>query len=141
MSSSADCSNFSGETLTVELWDLDDQYRDLTLTIGVVVTIYILLGILLNLAVIGIILKKRLFKQPAVLLLLNLTVTNFLICVLVLPFNAISALAGKFNFGNIVIGSAARFARQAIFSLLCCWYQCTVSLCCLWTGSSMSKGR
>ena len=100
MSLSADCSNFSGETLTVELWDLDDQLRDLTLSIGVVVTIYILLGILLNLVVIGIILKKRLFKQPAVLLLLNLTVTNFLMCVLVLPFNAISALAGGFIFGN-----------------------------------------
>ena len=100
MSSSADCSSFSGENLTVELWEVGDQYRDLTLGLGVILAIFILLGSSWNLTVIGIILKKRLFKQPAVLLLLNLTVTNFLICMLVLPFNAISALAGEFIFGN-----------------------------------------
>lgn len=94
------CSNYSDENLTFDLWELSDQFQDISLTIGAILSIFMLIGIPWNLTVIAIIIKKRLFKQPAVLLLLNLALTDLLLCVLVLPLHAVTAVSGHFVFGS-----------------------------------------
>ena len=94
------CSNFSQDVISPELWVLEEVYRNYTLSIGVVLSIFLLIGIPWNSVVIIVILKNRLFVQPAIVLLLNLAVTDLLLCVLVMPFNIVSAFADEFLFGS-----------------------------------------
>ena len=53
-----------------------------------------------NAFLIGIILKKQLFKEPAILLLFHLAFTDLLLSVVFLPFIIIPALAGEYIFGS-----------------------------------------
>lgn len=94
------CSNYSRDVISPELWVLAEVYRDYTLSIGVVLSIFLLIGIPWNLVVIIVILKNRLFVQPAIVLLLNLAITDLFLCVLVMPLNIISAFSVEFIFGN-----------------------------------------
>lgn len=57
-------------------------------------------GILWNALVIGIILKKKLFTQPSVMLMLNLAIANLLVCLLIMPFPVIFGIlvvSGQFE--------------------------------------------
>ena len=101
------CSNSSRDSLSPALWAnvLDGPgnagvYMSIVRSIGVIVSIFALIGVPWNFVVIAVILKKRIFKQPAVLLFLNLAIADLLLCVLVMPFNAIFALSGEFSFGE-----------------------------------------
>ena len=94
------CSNFSQNNVTPSLWSISSYFRVATLTMSSFLILFMLIGIPWNLVLIIIIIKKRLFKQPAILLLLNLAVTNFLLCLLVMPMQIIPGLAGEFIFGN-----------------------------------------
>ena len=59
-----------------------------------------LLGLPWNLFVICAIVKKRLCSQPIIMLMLNLSITNLLVCILVMPFNIVSGIAGEYVFGE-----------------------------------------
>ena len=48
--------------------------------------LFFIVGLPWNALVVGIILKKKLFIRPSLMLMLNLAVTNFLVCLLVMPF-------------------------------------------------------
>ena len=94
------CSNCSQDSLTPERWLISPQYRAATLTLSVFLIVFMLIGIPWNLLLIVVIIKKRLFENPAILLLLNLAFTDFLFCLMVMPINIVPAVAGEFIFGN-----------------------------------------
>ena len=94
------CSNYSQDNVTSGSWSINPYFRVATLTMSGFLILFMLIGIPWNLLLIVIIIKKRLFKQPAILLLLNLAITNLLLCLLVMPMNIIPALAGEFIFGS-----------------------------------------
>ena len=49
--------------------------------------LFFLVGVPWNLLVIGVIVKKKLYTdRPSVMLMLNLTIVNLLVCLLVMPF-------------------------------------------------------
>ncbi len=62
--------------------------------------IYLVVGIPWNMLVIGVILVNKMFAKPTHILLLNLAVSDLLVCVCVMPFNILSALAGEFFIGS-----------------------------------------
>ena len=68
--------------------------------IAAVVSLLLLLAVPWNLLVIVAILRKILYTQPTVMLLLNLTVTNLLFSLLVMPFNIYVGIKGEYLFGN-----------------------------------------
>ena len=62
--------------------------------------IFMLIGIPWNVLLIVVILKKRLFKQPAILLLLNLATTNLLFCIIIMPMIIAPTMAHEYIFGK-----------------------------------------
>ena len=100
------CSNYSQDSITSELWTIFNTtgsivtYERIASSIAIFFIIFMLIGVPWNLIVIVIVLKKRLFQQPAILLLLNLTITDFLLCSVIMPFNIIPAMAREFIFGD-----------------------------------------
>ena len=69
------CSNYSRDSLSTEIWSPRKEHDGLAHSVAIVFIIYMLIAIPWNLVVIVIILRKRLFLQPAILLLLNLAIT------------------------------------------------------------------
>lgn len=73
----------------------DDNYQDFAerlcrgVTLGKISASFIILlffiGLPWNALVVAIIIKKKLFKRPSIMLMLNLAVINFLVCLLVMP--------------------------------------------------------
>lgn len=53
-----------------------------------------------NLFVICAIIKKRIYSQPFIMLMLNLAIVNFLLCVIKMPLGIISGITGEFIFGE-----------------------------------------
>ena len=94
------CSNYSRDSLSTDLWTLLNPFEKIALGVGIVCTIFMLIGVPWNLLVIVTVLRKHLFLQPAILLLLNLAITDFLLCLVALPYNAVPAIANEFIFGN-----------------------------------------
>ena len=98
--------NVSKDSLSEFAWKIDHpndpNYNTVAngYVIAVIVFLILLVGLPWNTLVICTIIKKRLYTQPTVILMLNLTITNFLLCVLIMPFNIISGLAKEFPFGS-----------------------------------------
>ena len=78
----------------------DNEVPGVGYGVAAVVSLLLLLAVPWNLLVIIAILRKRLYTQPAVMLLLNLTVTNLLFSLLVMPFNIFAGIKGEYVFGN-----------------------------------------
>lgn len=128
--------NLSGDSLTPSAW------RPITLgeghvrNVNIIAAFFLLffsLGIPWNLLVITSILKKRLYHQPAVVLLLNLVATDLLVCVLVMPISIVSGIAGEFIFGDSD-GTRCKACQTGIISTL-------LSLMSLHTVTLMSVDR
>ena len=60
----------------------------------------LLCGTPLNVFVIVTILWKRLYKNTSVILMLNLAISNLLVCLLILPFIVVSGYSSEFAFGS-----------------------------------------
>ena len=60
-----------------------------------VLLLFFIIGFPWNALVIGIILKKKLFIRPSVMLLLNLAIANLLICLMFMPFNIVFGILVK----------------------------------------------
>ena len=65
-----------------------------------IVVLFFLLAVPWNTFVIASIIKKNLYTQPIIMLLLNLTITNLLLALLVMPFVIVSGLKGEYIFGK-----------------------------------------
>ncbi len=92
--------NVSGDSLHDTEWLMDVPEEDFDTVsngygISAVLSLYFLVGFPWNLLVIGIIIKKRLYTQPAVMLMLNLAIANFLVFALVMPFSITTGIAGE----------------------------------------------
>ena len=91
-------SDLNPDNVTAARWQTSD--RESGLGTGVILLLYMLVGVPFNMLVIVKMLWKRLYRQPAHVLMLNLAVSDLLMCVLYLPINITSALAGEFIFGS-----------------------------------------
>ena len=97
--------NVSDDSLSEIYWIVGDP-DDFELTTGngyavaVIVSLFLLLGLPWNLFVVCAIIKKRLYSQPVITLMLNLAITNLLLYILVMPFNIVTGIAGEYVFGE-----------------------------------------
>lgn len=96
--------NLSVDSVLESVWSLDPVVESDTATRYAITALTILLfiiGVPLNIMVILSIIKMQLYQQqPTILLLLNLSFTDLLICLLVLPPHVVTLISGRFNFGN-----------------------------------------
>lgn len=96
--------NLSKDFLTESVWTLNTVVKSDTgtrIALTVITTLLLLVGLPSNILLITVLLKKQLHrKQPAILLLLNLAVTDLLVCCLVMPWNIVTLIAGEFHFGG-----------------------------------------
>ena len=58
--------------------------------------LFLLIGLPLNLTAMVVILKKRLYKQPSLLLMFNLMLSDLIVIVLVIPVQLSTAISGEF---------------------------------------------
>lgn len=97
--------NVSGDSIDESVWSVEQPEGSFDTVangyaIAAVMILYLLVGFPWNSLVLAIILKRRLFTQPAVMLLLNLFVSNFLIYIFVMPSNIVTGIAGEYVFGR-----------------------------------------
>ena len=96
--SSEFCANASDDNTTSELWLVEDK------TSAQVAASFLLLilvvGLPWNLLVVGIILKKKLYTQPTIILLLNLVLTDILMLIMQAPFQVWVGFNGEYNYGD-----------------------------------------
>lgn len=93
--------NGSYDVLTTAAWSASTQgERANGYVLASLFTIFLIVGVALNVAVIWCIFYKRLYSEPTFILLLNLSVTNFLLYVTFLPFSIVTGFAGEFIFGS-----------------------------------------
>lgn len=99
--SCSDGSGLSNNSVTTKYWDTNDsEVQAASLTSAVFTLCFIIVGLPSNIFIIVSILRQRLYKQSTHILLLNLTIADLLVCLLVLPFTVISGFAGGFIFGD-----------------------------------------
>ena len=94
----------SKENVTHVLWSLDHPDESKGIENGywcAAAALFILLcGTPLNAFVIATILWKRLYKNTSVIPMLNLAISNLLVCLLILPFIIVSGYSSEFVFGS-----------------------------------------
>ena len=91
--------NASDNSITDEVWELG-EYRMSGIVLAVFQTIFLLIGLPWNLMVIVTIVKEKLYKQPTIVLLLNLAINDLLILVMVIPSSIITGAAGEYIIGD-----------------------------------------
>ena len=94
--------NISESSVDEFYWTLnfDSEVRTDSFATAVLVSLIFLIGVPWNLFVIVTIVKKKLYSHPTIMLLLNLTITNLLLCLLVMPFIIITGFSGEYLFGD-----------------------------------------
>ena len=95
--------NLSRDSVSEEVWSIRSvgrQYESTSLGVSAALIVLFVIGVPWNLIVIVIILKKHLYHNPSVLLLLNITVTDLMVCLVIKPMLIVPGLAGDFIFGN-----------------------------------------
>ena len=98
------CQQLSNSSLERN-WTYPDPEADnafgIRITMAVFLIAFVAIAMPCNILVIGTIIKKRLFKQPTVLLFLNLLLTTVVFCIVhLIPFGIVTAIAGEFILGN-----------------------------------------
>ena len=93
-------SNLSSDFITSSLWSLEEDSTDTNrFLMTIIYLIFLVIGFPWNAAVIISIFRKHLYREPTMMLILNLTVSNLLICALIFPFTIITGIAGEFVYG------------------------------------------
>ena len=90
----------SSKSVTEEYWVLEDKYRVNGQVTAAFMLLFLAVGLPWNVMVVITVLKKRLYHQPAILLLLNLVVTDILMSLIRLPIIAVTGIAGEYLFGS-----------------------------------------
>lgn len=75
-------------------------------------------GLPWNLLVLVIILKKKLYKQPTIMLLLNLAVADLLYIFLVMPIQAVTGLTGEYGGSSITDSVRRSLCKAGIISAI-----------------------
>ena len=95
--------NVSHSSLTDLEWEMTTFDPDFDTTghaISATLILFFLLGVPWNLLIIAAIIKKKLYTQPIIVLLLNFSITNLLVALLVMPFSIVSGIMGEYAFGD-----------------------------------------
>lgn len=98
------------------------------LATGVLILLFFLVGVPSNLVVIISILKKRLYRLPTHILLLNLAISDLLVCLFVMPFTIIAAFAGGYIFGSSDYIRCRVCEGSVVFTALTFFSVCILSL-------------
>ncbi len=101
------------------------DYTDLDLrnsgyATSAIVSLIFLIGVPWNMLVICTIVKKRLYSNPTIMLLLNLAITNLLLGLLVMPLNIIAGFAGEYLFGK-TDAIRCHVCQTGVFLILLLW--------------------
>ncbi|MCG8625867.1 MAG: G-protein coupled receptor, partial [Proteobacteria bacterium] len=97
--------NVSDSSLSEFTWildsPLDPNFDNIAngYAIATILILFMLVGLPWNLWVLSVILHKSLYSQPIVMLMLNLTITNILLILMVMPFVIVTGYASEFIFG------------------------------------------
>ena len=94
------CKNASENGTTDEMWQLGDDYRASGMALAVFQILILSVGLPWNLMVIVTIIKEKLYKQPTIVLLLNLVCVDLFFMITLLPINIVTGIAGEFILGN-----------------------------------------
>lgn len=131
-------SNFScasRDTLSIAHWSVSQPFPDFDPStvangyyIATTMLVFFLIGSPLNTVVIGIIIKKRLFTHPLLMLMLNLAISNLLACLLVMPFTIVSGMAGEYLFGRSDLVRCRVCKTGVMVTILPLISSCTVAL-------------
>ena len=86
-------------------WSYPDPEADNGSSVRITMSVFLILFVVIatpcNILVIGSIVKQRLFKQPTILLFLNLLVANTLFCIIhLVPFGIVTSVAGEYILGS-----------------------------------------
>lgn len=96
--------NVSKENVTWSVWSLHPRVQTDTAsryTLTAILLLMLLFGLPSNSMVIAVAVKKQLYRtQPIIISLLNLAITDLLLCVLVIPANIATLIIGEFQFGQ-----------------------------------------
>ena len=96
-------SNLSRNSVTPQYWDshsISEDFRISSLLSATAILLFLLVGLPSNVIIIISIIQQMLYKGTTHLLLLNLAISDFLVCLLVMPFITITGFAGSFIFGE-----------------------------------------
>lgn len=95
--------NLSRNSITPEYWEtssISDEYRANSIATAVIMLVLLLVGVPCNITIIFSIFHQRLYKEATHILLLNLAISDLLVCLLVMPFIIVTGFAGEYIFGN-----------------------------------------
>ena len=106
---------------TPELWSIPNETVPAALTTAVFTSAFIVVGVPCNLLILVSIVWQHLYTEPAHILLINLAVADFLICVLVMPFTVLSGFAGGFILGDND-STRCRWCRSGVIFVALCLF-------------------
>ena len=95
--------NLSRNSVTPEYWEsssISDDFRANSTATAVIMLILFIVGLPANIIIIVSILYQKLYKETTHILLLNLAISDLLVCLLVMPFTIVTGFAGGFIFGD-----------------------------------------
>ncbi len=95
--------NLSKNYITTEYWYghiISQAFEDGSLANGAAILFLFLIGLPANIILIASILYKRLYKNLTHILLLNLGISDLLVCILVMPPTIIASFSGGYIFGD-----------------------------------------
>ena len=87
----------SRNSVTPEYWNVNHIGTSVSAVISL---LFFVIGVPSNLVIIVSILQQKLYQTPTYILLLNLAVSDFLICLLVMPPITVAGFAGGYIFGD-----------------------------------------
>lgn len=90
----------SHHLLTTQYWQVSATLTSLGIATASFMLLFFLIALPSNILIILSILCQRLHRQPTHLLLLSLALSDLIMCLLALPLNFISGIAGEFIFGD-----------------------------------------
>ena len=95
------CANASGDSNTIsELWLVEESYKTSAQVVASFLLLILVVGLPWNLLVVGIILKKKLYTQPTIILLLNLAFTDIFLLILRTASQVWVGFNGEYNYGD-----------------------------------------
>ncbi len=95
--------NISRNSVTPEYWNshsISDPFKHSSIASAAFMVPFMLIGIPGNLVTIVSTLQRKLYKDTTRMLLLNLAISDLLVCLLVMPFTMVAGFAGGYVFGN-----------------------------------------
>ena len=112
------CSNASSDGITESYWSLEGENAITGYVTANFLLLYILVGMPWNILVLVTIVKEKLYDQPSIILLLNLTIIDILFLLFSTPASLAVGYAGEFILGSSDFWRC-RICSLEFFRLIC----------------------